>query len=139
MTDSGTPVIAKTVNAVAAIGAAVYFGLVVYNKNMPKLLAEAKQDIGFVEFLIAAMVLNMLISNKNTRPYVLPLTFVGVVAILIKSFSNFNAGSEAPVTGIQAISENLQRFGKGEISLLQVFGVNPSAIADTSQKGNTNG
>ncbi len=137
MINSGTPVIAKTVNAVAAIGAAVYFGLVIYNGNTSAFLDEAKKDLGYIEFLIAAMLLNMLIMNKTTRPYVLPLTFVGVVAMLIKSFS-VSPQQQHAGTGLQAIKERIASFGAGQTGLLSIFGIDTSAPSDNT-KGKSNG
>lgn len=73
-------------NGVSALVAGGYVGAVIYRGNFDKLMEAAKDDIGFVKWLIAFGVLYGLSKNKTTAPVAAPLTVATLIGLGIQTF-----------------------------------------------------
>lgn len=79
------------IGGAVAIALAVYLGVIVINGNSANLAAALNQDFwshngrdGFGKWALAIIILLALASSDTLRPFVAPIYFTTLVAILIK-------------------------------------------------------
>jgi hypothetical protein len=110
------PAIARVTDFGSGIVLAAYLFIVIYQGNMRTLADDALQDYGYLEWLLAIVILYQiyrLIDNK----VVAWLIISGVVAVLLKL-----------TAGNQTLVKNIQAFGQGKTDLF-------SALTSLGAKG----
>jgi hypothetical protein len=110
------PAIARVTDFGSGIVLAAYLFIVIYQGNMRVLADDALQDYGYLEWLLAIVILYQiyrLVDNK----IVAWLIISGVVAVLLKL-----------TAGNQTLVKNIQAFGQGKTDLF-------SALTSLGAKG----
>lgn len=70
-------------NGITALGIGVYLLAVVYQGNMPSLLDQLWSDRGYVEFLLAVLIIRAIVKNDPTS-FAKPLFALGIFAALLQ-------------------------------------------------------
>jgi len=76
--------VSTLLNGVSAIVIAGYLGAVLYQRNGSTLVVEAQKDYGYLEFLIAIVILKMIASNERTHDVAIMLIGAAVIAMMLK-------------------------------------------------------
>jgi len=103
----------SAVNGVSGIAIAAYLGLVVWQGNISTLFTDIQQDYGYLEFLVAMVVLYQISKIPELHEIVISFVVVAVIGLLLTK----GQGS--------AILTYLQNFGSGKIGL---FGESKSTL-----------
>lgn len=102
--------VSSLLNGVSALVIGGYLAAVVYQNNVEKLLQEAIKDYGYLEFLVALIVLKLIVDNKGTHEIASLLIVAAVIAAFLKFVSN--AGSMSAI----------QDFASGRAGLFATVG-----------------
>lgn len=96
------------IDGVASIGIGVYLVMVFFHGNIIELFKELKQETGFLEFLIAALILYKLLSFQMTKPIIGLLIIGAILVVLIKAV---DGGGKTDL---------FTKYGRGTITMFEL-------------------
>lgn len=89
----------KDIDGLLILATAGYLIAVMLQGNFETFLGNAIQDYGYLEFLIAAIILYALAQNKTARPYVIWMVVFIVILVLIQHGQSASVVSAAKSYG----------------------------------------
>lgn len=103
--------ISSLVNGASALVIGGYLAAVVYQGNTSKIITEVVKDYGYLEFLIALIVLKVIVDNPGTHDIATLLIVSAIIAAFIKFVENSGLSTDA-----------LKEFGAGRAGLFETIG-----------------